>query len=414
MSRRSHQLPRGPVSFASLAQARAALLAPSDASYVMWDSSWPADRDLEDVFASLDGNDILVLPEREQPYYIDSSEGFRASGVASVTGRHGEVPIVSAYHGTRGARTWFGMARAQRGILGLGPRAVIQPSPSSWTQEPQIEDAGSVQPDGWVSPGRYWTDTAGVKKEELLGAQEKLIEAAHDSPYFGNFTMRGRDLGGVAYCAIAMYTPGLKICEHLDLSNGWRGFMGMPNGETGAISATLGTYLIDSCVLGTRDETGKRVGTSSVMINNSLGGTIRRTDARETYAGMMTIWHSTGQHTLIDVNNQFNQGSGINLEDCQAGFGLEWIGGSNYANWHNNGGKGTPPDDAATYSTTGLHIGLNAVGGSAKITVRGVDLDRGPAADALCVQLYGASVQQTSDIRCYDAAGNVVPVQVYN
>lgn len=413
INRTTRQLPRGPVSFPTLAMARMYLRAPSDANYVVWNPAWPIDRDLEDVCASLGANDILVLPERPEPYIVDASEGFRANGVATVTGRRGELPIVSTYHGSRPARTWFAMVRAQRGILGLGPGAVIRLSQSSWTQERQIEDAGSTQADGWVSPGRFWTNLQGVKQGELVGAMEKVIEAAHDSPYFGNFTLRGRDLGGVAYSAIGLYNPGLKICEHLDLSNGWRGFMGMPNGETGAISATLGTYLIDSCIAGTRDDTGTRVATSPVMVNNSTGGTIRRTDARDAYAGMTTIWRSTGKHTLIEVNNRFNQGSGINLEDCQAGFELEWIGGSNYANWHNAGGKGVPPSDAATFSTYAMHMGLNATGGSAKITLRGVDLDTGPTPGALCVQIYGTSLQQASDISCRDTNGSVVPVQLY-
>ncbi len=413
LQRSDAPLARGPVSFASLAAARAALRAPADANYVVWDSAWPVDRDLEDVFAGLGPNDILVLPERDQPYLIDSSEGFRAAGVASVTGRYGELPIVSTYHGLRPARTWFAMARARRGILGLGPRVVIQLSQSSWTQESQIEDAGSVQPDGWVSPGRYWTNTSGVRQGELVGAQEKIIEAAHNSPYFGNICLRARDLGGVAFSGIATYASGLQVFEHLDISNGWRGFMGVPNGETGGICTSQGTYYIDSNILGTRDGTGARVGTSPVMVNTSSGGTIRRTDARESRVGMMTIWNSTGRHTLIDVNNQFNEGSGINLEACQAGFALEWIGGSNYPNWHHTGGKGVPPSDDTTYPNYALHIGLNAVGGSASITLRGVDLDRGPTAGALCVQLYGASVQQASDIRCYDAAGNAIPVQLY-
>ena len=110
---------RGPVSYSSLEEAKTALGAPTDANYVMWNTSWPKDRDLEDVFASLGSNDILVLPERPEPYIIDSSEGFRAAGVTSVTGRNGQLPIVNKYKGIRTARTWFAMARARQGILGM-------------------------------------------------------------------------------------------------------------------------------------------------------------------------------------------------------------------------------------------------------------------------------------------------------
>ncbi|TAH32389.1 hypothetical protein EYC59_05965 [Candidatus Saccharibacteria bacterium] len=87
---------RGPISYPSLAAARAALKTPANANYVMWNNAWPVNRDLEDIFAlELGDNDILVLPERTQPYVIDSSEGFRAAGVASVTGRNGQLSIVN-------------------------------------------------------------------------------------------------------------------------------------------------------------------------------------------------------------------------------------------------------------------------------------------------------------------------------
>jgi len=107
----------------------------------MWNSVWPVNRDLEDIFATeLAANDILVLPERPEPYIIDSSEGFRAASVKSVTGRHGQLLIISRYKNIRTARTWFAMTRARRGILGLGPNAVVQMSNSAWTQEPQIQE----------------------------------------------------------------------------------------------------------------------------------------------------------------------------------------------------------------------------------------------------------------------------------
>lgn len=281
---------RGPVSYSTLEQAKAGLGAPTDANYVVWNSSWPKDRDLEDVFYSLGSNDILVLPERPEPYIIDSSEGFRANGVTSVTGRNGQIPIVNQYKGIRPARTWFAMARAQRGILGMGPGAVIQMSQSSWTQEPQIEDKGSVQPDGWTSPGRNYIRTDGTSGGELLGSQEKVVEAVHAQPFFGNFKMKGRNLGGVAYHGIG--AKGGKFIR-LDMSGAWRGFQPVPNGETGAIGINGGTYHISKCILGTRDDNGVRVGSSPIMINTSGGGTIEDMDVSESVAGMLTIWRST-------------------------------------------------------------------------------------------------------------------------
>lgn len=407
----SSSVDKGPVSYSTLEQAKTALGAPTDANYVVWNSSWPKERDLEDVFYSLGANDILVLPERPEPYIIDSSEGFRASGVASVTGRYGQLPIVNRYKGIRSARTWFAMARAQRGILGMGPGAVIRMSQSTWTQEPQIEDKGSVQSDGWVSPGRFYTKTDGTLGSELVGAQEKVIEAQYDHPFFGNFKMKNRDLGGVAYNGIVA-NGGTFV--RLDLSGGWRGFQAVPNGETGAIASGGRSYmyLISQCVLGTRDETGNRVGSSPIMINSSIGGTIEDTDASESVAGMLTIWNSSGKHTLKNVNAHFNWGPGINLEQVQPNFILEWIGGSIWSDYYGNGGKSPKPSDQGTKGR--MHMQINTAGSSAKITLRGVDLDTGPTAGALNIQSYGSNQQQKlSDILAYNQAGNPIPIKVY-
>ena len=403
---------RGPIRFPDLASARAALRAPADANYVTWNPAWPVDRDLEDVFATeLGPNDILVLPERTQPYIIDSSEGFRAAGVRSVTGRNGQLPIVSRYKGIRNARTWFAMARARRGILGLGPGARIEMSASSWRQERQIEDKGSVQEDGWVSPGRFWVNTNGQTMGELVGSQEKVIEAEHSAPYFGNFTMRTRDLGGVAYSGL---TSGgtTQTFERLDLTAAWRGFQGVPNGESGAIATGRGYYLISKTILGTRDASGARVGSSPIMINSCTGGgRIEDVDASESRAGMLTIWNSSGKHVLSNVNTRFNYGPGLNLEKTQAGFELEWIGGSNWSDYYGNGGKSPKPADQGNQGR--LHVGLYAEGGSAKIKFVGVDFDNGPTPGAVNIQSYGNTKQKLADITRTDAAGNPLPIKVY-
>ena len=406
----SDQAEKGPLRFGNPAAARAGLRAPADADYVVWDSSWDS-RDLEDVFATeLKANDILVLPERTKPYVIDSSEGFRAANVRSVTGRHGQVPIVSSYKGARDARTWFAMARATRGVLGLGPNAVIEMSESQWTQDQQIPDKGSVESDGWISPGRYYTDLAGVVQSELVGSQEKVLEADHPSPYFGNFTMRSHDLGGVAYSAIAAGRRS-PVFERLDLTAAWRGFSGIPNGETAAISTSGSNYLISRVIAGTRDGTGKRVGTSPIMINASDGGTIEYTDASETYAGMLTLWSCAGEHILRMVNCRYNNGPGINLERTQDGFSLIILGGSIWSDYAGNGDKRAKPADQGTGG--GMHIGLFAEH-SARITLRGVDLDDGPTPGALNIQLFGKdNQQQLGDIECYDAAGHALPVQLH-
>lgn len=407
------QLQRGPVRYADLAAARAALRTPADANYVVWNPAWPDNRDLEDVFAlELGANDILVLPERDAPYIIDSSEGFRASGVQSVTGRYGDLPIVSTYKGLRSARTWFAMARARRGILGLGPNARIEVSQSSWTQEPQVQDAGSVQEDGWVSTGRYWTNTSGVVQSELVGCQEKIIEAASTNPYFGNFTLSARDLGGVAFSGIAGRGGTF---ERLQLSGAWRGFLGVPNGEAGGIGITGGdAYYVTKCIVGTRDTNGTRVGTSPIMVNSSPGGIIEGVEASETRAGMLTIWNSTGLHELRNVTCRYNQGPGLNLEKCQPGFELHWNGGAVWSDYHGTGDRPRKPSDQGTGG--GLHIGLNIASSSVKIRIENVDIDKGPTNGTLNIQAYGTATtsnQLVSDITYIGPQGVAVTPKVY-
>lgn len=398
---------RGPVSYSSLDQAKVALGAPTDANYVFWDSSWPKNRDLEEVFATLGSNDILVLPERPEPYIIDSSEGFRAAGVATIMGSNGQqLPVVSKYKGGRTARTWFAMARAQRGILGMGPNARIEMSQSSWVMEPQIQDKDPNVPG---STGRVYVRTDGSLGGELVGSQEKVIEAEYTNPFFGNFRMKGRDLGGIAYNGIA--AKGGKLIQ-LDLSGGWRGFQSVPNGETGAIAINKNSYFISKCILGTRDDNGLRVGSSPIMINSSPGGTIEDTDASEAVAGMLTIWNSSGKHTLKNVNARFNWGPGINLEKVQSNFELEWIGGLVWSDYQGNGGKTPKPTDQGTKGK--MHINIHAEAASAKITLRGVDIDNGPTPGSLNVQAYGSNQKQKlSDIKIYDSNNNLLPVKVY-
>ncbi len=403
---------RGPVSFPNLAAARAALHTPADANYVIWDPAWPVNRDLEDVFNSLGANDILVLPERAQPYLVDSSEGFRAAGVQSVTGRNGQIPITNTYKGLRSARTWFAMARSRRGILGLGPNARIELSNSSWTHERQIQDAGSVQEDGWVSPGRYWIGTDGQQKHELVGCQEKIIESSRDGAYYGNFTLRGRDLGGIAYHGV---TGAGATFERLDLTGGWRGFLGVPNGEAGAISSSGGDgYYIAKCIVGTRVGSGPRIASSPIMINTSSGGIIEDTDTHEAFEGMLTLWRCSGKHIFRNVHCRYNTGPGLNLELTQAGFELEWTGGSIFSDYQGGGGRTPKPADQGTKGK--LHISLHSTGTSAKITLRNVDIDNGPTPGALNVQSYGTGtrdLQQVSDVKCYGLDGVLKPTKIY-
>ena len=374
---------------------------PSDANLVTWHFG---NQTLEQVFMQLKANDILVLPERTEPYYIDSSDGFRAGGVSSILGQDGKrIPIVNTYMG-KPARTWFAMARATRGVIGLGPGAVIEPTNSGFTQEAQIPDKGSVLPGGGTSPGRYWWNTSGVKQGEMVGAQEKILESVDPNAYFANFTMHGRDFGPIAYNAISTHGGTL---ERLDLDGAWRGFEAVPNGETGAITVTKGTYLISRDSMSPLDEQGRRVGSSPVMINNSPGGRWEYGDVSQTRVGMPTIWHSSGNHVWYDVKSRFGTKQAVNLEDVLDGFHFTMTGG---ALWPNRAGRGGHASPDGIYGN-GLHIGMSAVG-RATITLNDVDLDQNVQAGKLCVQLYGSTRPSNVTINVTNA-GRSVPVAAY-
>lgn len=393
----------GPVSFPSIEAMKASgkFRIPRDANLVMWSHG---NKTLEEVLGTLGGNDILVLPERSQPYLIDSSGGFRAAGVGSIAGQGGKrIPVTSTFQG-RDARTWFAMARAQRGIIGLGPGAVIATTDSGFRQEAQIEDKGSPLVGGGTSPGRYWWNTSGVKQYELAGAQEKLIETAHSNAYFANFGLRGRDFGGVAYSAISM--PGGTL-ERLNLNGAWRGFQAVPNGETAAIAINGGRYLISRVAIGPLDEQGRRVGSSPVMVNNSPGGRWEYGDVSQTRVGMPTIWRSSGRHEWYEVSSRWGGGHGVNIEAAKDGFEFVMTGGRL---WPNRGGRGGNPSPDGIHGN-GLHLALHATG-RATIALNNVDLDSNVQAGKLNVQLYNGT--DPSKVRASVTNGGIaVPIAAY-
>jgi hypothetical protein len=75
-------------------------------------------------------------------------------------------------------------------------------------------------------------------------------------------------------------------------------------------------------------------------------------------------------------------------------------------------GKSPKPADQSTIKG-GLHVGIFAEGGSAKLTFVGVDFDDGPTPGAINIQSYGATKQKLADIVRTDAAGNPLPIKVY-
>lgn len=345
-----------PVSYASLAEARTALDAPTDANYVMWSHG---SQTLETVFASLGANDILVLPERAEPYLIDSSNGFMAAGVQEIDGPNGtRTPIVS------NSRLWFAMSRAQRGIIGLGPGAVISPSDSSFT--------APAQP---YPMTRYMTDGSTA---QLVGCANKLIEAEHAYPFFANFTMTGRSFGGVSYNGIVSGDHTHTTAKRIHFDGSWRGFSGIPNGEAAGLGLSKGTYLIENCDFRS-DE-----GPSPIMWNRNTGGVVRHVRTSIPNYGMFTFWRSGGVNTFENVWLNCNQ-IGMNLEENMAGFTLNWSGGKMMLN---------------STSNNKFHLNINPSNGSNKVTLNNVTVSpNGYTANRMCAHVYTTSgVQKRSDV----------------
>lgn len=384
------QEPYRPVRYASLEKAKAALGAPADATYKVWD--YPAGTMLEEVFMALPANTILVLPERNEPYLIDSADGFRAAGISWIAGKDGkQIPIKGTYRG-KTARNWFGMTRTRRGIIGMGPGAVIELSPSTFTQEPQIY------------PGHV-TD----KGNEMTGNAYKLIEVDEDNGFMANFTLRGRDLGGMAYNGIVFNKAGVVRNVFLDAAN--RGFSAAPNGETGAIAFNNSSYLVENVEINCRDKNGTRVSTSPLMVNKSTGGVVKDSYFHDSYAGSATIWGSTGLHKFVNVRSEY-LGAGVNLE-ANVNLTFSWEGGTNFIAYKTN----TPSGDQNYRGNTGLHVNLRSPETSTKVSLKNVKLDAGPLPGSLSVQIFKATAtapqkQLNSDITFADDAGPL-PVKVY-
>lgn len=360
-----------PVSFGSVSAARTALGAPSNANYVLWNSAW---THLEQAFAAMGENDILVLPEREEPYWIDSSNGFMAAGVKEVdgTGSNGlkdgsRVPVVS------NPRLWFEMCRARRGILGLGPGAVIEPTNSGWTRprQPVLQN----EPTGQQFMNRYMLDgSVGT----MVGVQEKLIGCETPNAFFANFTMHGRSFGGVAYNGLAVTHNSLKTVKRVHFDGAWRGHEGVPNGEAGGLALNRGTYLIENC-----DFDAKGVAPSPIMWNRTQGGSVRDVRSTRPNYGMFTYWRCGGTNTWERVWMDCNR-TGMNLEENEDSFVLNWSKGKMLLESTSNK----------------FHFGMNPSGGSITLNLDDIEFSpNGWTANAVCLNVYSTSgVQRRSDI----------------
>lgn len=380
---------RGPVQFTTVDDARAFLGAPADANYVVWDPAWD-DQGLmlHDVFTTkLSANDILVLPERVDaqgvaiPYLIDSSKGFMAAGVSWITGQLPSDTAATRIPITPNPRCWFEMARGRRGILGMGPKAVIQPSVSSFSRpaQPITEQTGGTM-------AAY--NAAGTKLQDLVGAQDCLMRFDHANPFVGNVTFRSRDMGGVAYSTIA---AGTVVNVRFEASS--RGHAGVPNGETGSILTNNVAVRIENVEIVTTDSTGTRVVTSPIMLNRNSGGIIKNVKIGRPRAGMLTFWRCTGTYTLTDVTVD-GQDVALNLEEGGPGFVINWTGGS--------------------ISTQGsYHVVGEASAGSKKLKFNDLTVAGGSAAATNGLALHFYSYTNTAVQKRSDVTRNNGPLNFY-
>jgi hypothetical protein len=235
---------------------------------------------------------------------------------------------------------------------------------------------------------RYMADGS---SSEMVGNQNKLIDCDDPNPIYANFTIRGRDFGGVAYDTIGSPNHQNTTIKRVCFDGSWRGFSTIPNGEAGALDISGGTYAIENCDLRSVD------GSSPLMWNNNSGGAtrnVRYTSRTGTAQGGFTFWHCSGAHTFQNVWLD----SSMNIEQNLAGFSLTW-----------NGGRLAPS------GSNRFHFGINPENGSAKLTLTGVTIaGNSYTTGAMSVNVYTTTgKQKRSDVTCDTAPVSYLPPEMW-
>lgn len=374
----------GPVRYTSESVGRAALGIPSDARLVYWPYNSPRSAYIQEAVAKLGSNDILVLPEADQSYYIDSSKGF----------------VSNDYQ-------WNELVRVKRGLVGAGPGAVVEIGPSSFSRPKQLKKDG--------------------------GANERAMGCATTNGIFANFEMRGRDLGGIAYHGLAFTKSGGKIVQ-VYANAAHRGFRNSPGGET---SAFLFLHVDKATILRSevecRDSTGKRVASSPIMMgwcNNLL---VQDCYFHHAVGGMPSMFgSSSGQFTRVRSEYNGSGGSGgVASYDPTEGWGLsgscfnfEYCTGTFHlddctfiCNYLNR----TDPKQPVGYDqgNVGGHVGGGSATDSLKLYIANPKFDGGAHPGNFDFQIqrtYAGATQHmlTSDLHVTDSAGKAVPFVVRN
>lgn len=333
-----------------LIDARALPHFPTDANPVLWHWSRRSGMTIQDAVETLGERDILILPEDEKPYTIDSSRGFQ-----------------------RTRRNFHSMVAVRRGIAGLGPNAVIEPSPSAFS-----------------APRQVYTH----------GMREKMIESRSPGAYFGNFTMRGHDFGGIGYNATWASGAG-TTWERIYFRGAHRGWKSSPPGEAGAICGYRGTgmraYNIE---VDCRDQYGVSVGTSPLMWNAQSNVEVTDVYAHHAYAGMPTWWRVSSAKTTRLIHRDMAQGvaeaPGVNVEDCWG---------------HHVFDNCTLLLDYGP-NNRGMHLQSGSPSSSIVFDIRAPIIDAGRWPGFFSIQESRGSPQRDSDIHITRADGSAYPFRI--
>ena len=319
-----------PRRFATLDEAKTALNLPTDTTYITWDAAaaQTGQSDLWRICKQLPINTILVLPERTDPsgdpipYPIDGTRGFMTQDGGWITGFNGGNTVATgAQPLVQESGLWMQMARAQRGIIGLGPNSVLKivGVPATPIQRLPISSTAEVRiyrPDGASSV--------------QIGNPYCVVGANHPKAVFANFVCQDNDLGGVAYDFLRPtstlsssdpnYAPFDPYVAHMHFDECHRGYTGWPPDETAAVHFKGGTYTFKNSTI-TLKEDGSS--TSPIMWSLCTGGLAEniRISGGKVKAGMCTMWDCRNLHTHRRVQ-YIGDAVALNLEGNYPSFVL--------------------------------------------------------------------------------------------
>lgn len=266
--------PVGPISVASYEDlAGYGLSLPEDANYVLW--KWKTGTDLFTVLPTLGANDILVLPEDDNPYTVDTfyrnSTG-TAAGTNPLTDRAG--------------------ARTKRGVVGLGPNAVI----------------------GLSSDFPTFAAQTGAD-----GVRESIIECYSAKGYVANVHFKGRNVGGLAFHGLRFVHAHGGMVERVSTKNHY-GFKSSEPGESFGLEINdCDDFTVNKCFIDGTNDAGEKEGSGGFRVQRGTTYTLNDTVAQDVRGAGFVAWACGGSTTLnncqmLRTGDSEIQGSPANLE----------------------------------------------------------------------------------------------------